>query len=414
MADVILASLYNTILSNTSHDLILAIYVILNLLYIVVLWKILFLVKENPLEVKGSFMKISQITTWALQIIITAFVVVLLLEIIFHGKYTQAISSYSEFVGLVGGTLMLAILLRQLLYSYGKYQSKLLFIYSVAIFSTISYFILVSTLTFLVVPDKPAIIVQSWLNTHVYLPIGSIEHLLGEIVPYFQDMSFMLLWVASGFLLRYHFKKVFHPAFMIMLSTPALYFFGRIGDISYLISLFGVSNVTAAIVSIVIRSITPLISGVIFGLSFYYTSISLPENSKLRTYLNITGHGFIILLISNQYGIILHYPYPAYGVIAISSTYLGGYLLLVGIYSTAVSSAQNIRIHNEISRIVQENSKFSYEMGTAVFIDNIEKQVSRMEKRIQEESGIESVQDIKEIRNYIRQIIEEKRRTGHK
>jgi hypothetical protein len=130
--------------------------------------------------------------------------------------------------------------------------------------------------------------------------------------------------------------------------------------------------------------------------------------------LNITGHGFIILLISNQYGIILHYPYPAYGVIAISSTYLGGYLLLVGIYSTAISSAQNIRIHSEISKIVQENSKFSHELGTAVFIDNIEKQVSRMEKSIEDESGIETLPDTKEIRDYIRQIIEEKTRTSRK
>ena len=219
-------------------------------------------------------------------------------------------------------------------------KSNLLFLYSVAILSTISYFIIVSALTFLVIPDKPSIIVQSWLNTHVYLPIDSIERLLGEIVPYFQDLSFILLWVASGFLLRYHFKKVLHPAFLILLSTPALYFFGRIGDTSYFVSFIGVSNVTAAIVSIIVRLISPLVSGLIFGLSFYYTSKSLPENSKLRTYLNITGHGFVILLISSQYGIILHYPYPAYGVIAISSTYMGGYLLLVGIYSTAISSAK--------------------------------------------------------------------------
>ena len=93
---------------------------------------------------------------------------------------------------------------------------------------------------------------------------------------------------------------------------------------------------------------------------------------------------------------------------------MGGYLLLVGIYSTAISSAQNIKIHNEISKIVQENSKFSHEMGTAVFIDNIEKQVSRIEKSIEDDSGIESIPDSKEIHDYIRQIIEEKTKTSRK
>jgi Asp-tRNA(Asn)/Glu-tRNA(Gln) amidotransferase B subunit len=96
--------------------------------------------------------------------------------------------------------------------------------------------------------------------------------------------------------------------------------------------------------------------------------------------------------------------------IAISSTYLGAYLLLIGIYSTALSSAQNIKIHNEISRIVQENSKISYEMGRAIFIDSIEKQVSKIGKKIEENSGIESASDPEELRDYIEQVIEEKKK----
>ena len=63
---------------------------------------------------------------------------------------------------------------------------------------------------------------------------------------------------------------------------------------------------------------------------------------------------------------------------------------MVGIYSTALSSAQNIKVHNEISRIIQENSKFSHEMGTAIFINSIEKQVSKIGKRIEQESGFET------------------------
>ena len=53
-------------------------------------------------------------------------------------------------------------------------------------------------------------------------------------------------------------------------------------------------------------------------------------------------------------------------------------------------------------------------MGTAVFIDNIEKQVSRIEKSIEDDSGIESIPDSKEIHDYIRQIIEEKTKTSRK
>jgi len=410
LADVIFARLYNTILGNLSHDLVLILFIILALSFVSISWIVLIFVRSNTLLVKGIFMRISRKSAWLIQSVTSVFVMIVLLEIITGAKYSQAISSYSEFAGLAGGTFLLIILLQQLIYSYKTYKSHLLLLYAVAVFSTVSYFVITAAFTYLTIQDKPRVVVQSWLNTHVYLPIGSIERGLAQITFYFQDVSFVLLWIASGFLLRYYFKKRSRPALLILLSIPAIYFIGRIVDISYFISIIGENNVIAGIVSIVIRSVSPLIGGLIFGLSFYYASRSLPENNKLRTYMNITGHGFIILLISSQYSIILHYPYPPYGMIAISSTYLGAYLLLVGIYSAALSSAQNIKIHNEISRIVQENSKFSHEMGTAIFIDSIEKQVSKIEKRIEQDSGIESASDPEELRDYIEQIIEEKRK----
>jgi hypothetical protein len=189
-------------------------------------------------------------------------------------------------------------------------------------------------------------------------------------------------------------------------------------DVSYftsiLIPLIGGNNVTESIIRIVVRVVSPLFGGIIFGLSFYYSSRSLPKDSKLRTYLNITGHGIIILLISSQYNTILQYPYPPFGTVALSSSYMGAYLLLVGIYATALSSAQNIKIHNEISKIIHEHSRLSHQMGTAFFMEGIEKQVFKIEKNMIAESGIELVPDAIEIRKYIQDALEERRKHSGK
>jgi hypothetical protein len=414
LADIVFASLYNVILINIPHNFILALYIFLSLGFVVIFWGILILARITPIEVKGSFMRISQISTWLLQTILSIFVIVLLLEVLYNAEYTQAVSSYAQFSGFLGGIFLLTILLRQLIYSFKRFRSTIIFLYSLSIVSTLSYLVILLGLTYLVVPDKPVTITQSWLMTHVYLPTDSIEWWLSKIVPYFQDASFLILWFASGYLFRYHFKKRRSVVFIVLLLTPAIYFLGRIVDISYLtgylITLIGGTNVTESVIRIVIRTVSPLIGGIIFGLSFYYSSRSLPTDSKLRTYLNITGHGLIILLVSSQYGVIFQYPYPPFGTIALSSTYLGAYLILVGIYSTAVSSAQNLKIHNEISRIIQERSKLSHEMGTAIFIESIEKQISKLEKGIETESGIESVPDEKEIRKYIEEVLSEKRK----
>jgi len=53
-------------------------------------------------------------------------------------------------------------------------------------------------------------------------------------------------------------------------------------------------------------------------------------------------------------------------------------------------------------------------MAKAVFIDGIEKQITKIEKGIEEDSGVESVPDPKELRDYIEQIIEQKKKTVRK
>lgn len=418
LADVLIASLYNTILIGLPRNLVLPIYIFLSFGFIIIFWNILILARLTPIEIKGHFMKVSQKTSWLLQSVISIFVVFLLVEVVYKANYTQAVSSFSELSGLLGGIIMLAILVRQLLFSFQKFRSTILFLFSLAMISTLSYFVIMSGLTYLVMSDKPVKVARSWLMTHVYLQPESIQWVLSKIVPYMQITSFLILWVASAYLFRYQFERKKSMIFIILILTPTIYFLGRLVDVSYftsiLIPLIDGNNVTESIVRIVVRTVSPLIGGIIFGLSFYYSSRSLPRNSKLRTYLNITGHGIIILLISSQYNTILQYPYPPFGTIALSSSYMGSYLLLVGIYATALSSAQNIKIHNEISKIIHERSRLSHEMGNAFFIEGIEKQVSIIEENMVSESGVESASDAKEIRKYIQDVLEEKRKHGRK
>ncbi len=85
--------------------------------------------------------------------------------------------------------------------------------------------------------------------------------MLDQITFHLQDLSFVLLWIASGFLLRYHFKKRGSPALLILLSIPVFYFIGSVVDISYFISIIGVNNVIAGSISIVIQYTVDLLVG---------------------------------------------------------------------------------------------------------------------------------------------------------
>ena len=63
--------------------------------------------------------------------------------------------------------------------------------------------------------------------------------------------------------------------------------------------------------------------------------------SGVSDYLMITGYGVLLFFTSNQATVLINLPYPQFGMATISFVGLSSYLLFVGIYSSAVSLAED-------------------------------------------------------------------------
>ena len=101
-----------------------------------------------------------------------------------------------------------------------------------------------------------------------------------------------------------------------------------------------------------------------FGLSFWNISRTVSYEKTLKDYMVIAGYGFLFLFSANQSTSLVLGPYPPFGVSTILMLIIGSYLVLIGIYSSALSLSNNIHLRKLITNLAKE-SKLLDSIGLA-------------------------------------------------
>jgi hypothetical protein len=140
----------------------------------------------------------------------------------------------------------------------------------------------------------------------------------------------------------------------------------------------------------------------------------------VRQYMIIAAIGFVLLFVSDQAPVLVSAPYPPLGLASISFFGLASYLILIGIYSSAVSVSEDSKLRQTIRGLTTKESKLLDSIGTAQMEQEIEKRVLSLTKqnkdRLAEETGIQSSLTEEDMKQYLEEVISEvkmqKRTTG--
>jgi hypothetical protein len=98
-------------------------------------------------------------------------------------------------------------------------------------------------------------------------------------------------------------------------------------------------------------SVTKPVGGLLFGLAFW-TVARNTSNRTVKDYMIISGYGLILLFSSNQpLGLALG-PFPPFGLATISLSAIGCYLVVAGVYSSALSVANDVQLRKSIRKSV--------------------------------------------------------------
>ena len=171
-------------------------------------------------------------------------------------------------------------------------------------------------------------------------------------------MSFVATWFATVLLLQHYSTKIGRAKYWIIVSIPLVYFLSQFQTI--LLGIFTPFRLSDPILfgltyTLVFSASKPL-GGILFGATFWIVSRGL-SNGQVKDYMIISGYGLLLLFTANQHQIIQLNPYPPFGLPTICYVGLASYLILIGIYSSALSVANDVALRRSIRKSVKENSE---------------------------------------------------------
>ncbi len=164
----------------------------------------------------------------------------------------------------------------------------------------------------------------------------------------------------------------------------------------------------------VIFTLSKPVGGILFGIAFWIVARSLPRKSIVRNYFIISAFGIVLLFTSNQAMILVSFTYPPFGLVTISFLGISSYLLLVGIYSSAISVSQDIKLRKSIKNHALREVNLLDSIGPAQMQQEIEEKVISFTKKTRdlmvEETGIATSLSDEDIKKYLEEVLSEVRK----
>jgi hypothetical protein len=357
--------------------------------------------KISYLRSKSSSVKSMHRIVVIIQYVLLVIISVLIIQIVITSQYSTytlfALTAISYSLNIV----LMSYFAKKLLSWYRANRDSI-----VVLLYGISFVLIAATSLIGVTMDlynlslKPAIIHPS---TEVVFPTfeeDSPIFILHVLFRYFDLFSFLLVWVSTVLLLHGYMRK-WQARNWILLCLPLVYYLSTL--IEYL-GLFTPSSDPEWFSYYLYSSLYSTAGGILFGFAFLIVARNV-HNDMIRGFMVISAYGFILLFISSQVTLVAT-SFPPYGTATISYFGLSSYLILIGLYATALSVSQDLALRKSIRKSLMDKSKLLGGIGSAEMQIETEKWVRNIGKR-DYKTNIPPSMTENDVRAYIKDIVEE-------
>lgn len=223
--------------------------------------------------------------------------------------------------------------------------------------------------------------------------------------------SFAVAWTATAVLLYHYSRKVGKIRFWIVVCIPLIYFLLQFQPLflNLLLPYSQSEPILFSTLYTLIFTLSKVVGGILFGIAFWYMARRLTHSRIVRDYMIMSAFGFVLLFVSNQAVVLISASYPPFGLPTISLLGLSSYLILIGIYSAAISISEDINLRTSIRRATKQQSDLLSDIGTAQMQKELEKRVMTIVKKnsdmMTEETGVmPSMSDV-EMKEYLNEVL---------
>jgi hypothetical protein len=225
--------------------------------------------------------------------------------------------------------------------------------------------------------------------------------------------SFIITWCATVGLLKNYIHKMGKFRYSLVLILPLAYFVSQflVFSLGLLVPLLILNPTFYGILFTMLFTLSKPIGGIIFAIGFWMIARNIHEDNVVRSYLIISAYGFLLLFTSNQAMVLTFIQYPPFGLVTISFVGLASYLLLLGIYSSAISISQDAKLRREIRHLAIRESKLLDSIGTAQMEQEVVKRVATVAKKhsdsMIEMTGVQPSLSENDINDYMKEVLRE-------
>jgi hypothetical protein len=359
----------------------------------------------------ATFRKIVSI----IQYVITAILIFIILQLVFYSKYsptaTTAITAISYMTAIVMIGLLAYLFFMWFNQNRRSGSGLKVFLYGISSTALVLNTVIGVALIYSLSLTKPAMIgphagsVTVVIGTH-------IDRILNPLYIATSILGFILMWSATAILLRSHSQKLGKAKYWFLVSIPLVYF------ISQFLTLF--SNQFAATLALYPVLFTLLfvfskpVGGILFGAAFYSIgrrgTSSSPDGNFVRDYMTFAAYGVVLFFVSSQ-NTVTQPTYPPFGVIAASFVGLSGYMMFLGLYSSAICVSQDVKLRQLIRRSAVQEVKFLESIGTAQMEQELQKRVLTIAKEnsdnMVKETGVQPSLSENDMKQYLEEVLVE-------
>jgi hypothetical protein len=369
----------------------IALFTGLSILYIFGQYFLLGLVKAKNREKQINRIHFNAIekTVTGVQYILIAIVVFLVSQIIFTSQYYTAVLNVAVIISAGFAVYILSLLAYWFLSWFVVTKAPIVLLYGLAMalsaVSTIGMIILFNTILL----DKEQVITPN--SDVIYPPASSWANTLQTTSGI---AAFVLVWAGTVLLLRHNIQRIGRLKFWALSSTPLVVF-----STIYL-SLYQVMGgsfpaddpIGTVVVPVLFIIYTGIAAAILIGLAFSTIARRIDDKVIVKDYLFITSYGFVLYFVTTLTSL-AGAGYPPFGLINVLLVGPLSFLILTGLYRSAVSVAQDARLRSSIKIATKRELDLLYDIGSAETSKEIQRKVMTVIKENREtlaqQTGIE-------------------------
>ena len=221
---------------------------------------------------------------------------------------------------------------------------------------------------------------------------------------------FLLFLAGSAMILHHYAGKIGRIKFWALILLPTVYYSSTLVDT---FGLYIPETDTDFFNYYLYVSLNGVIGGVLLGFAFWTIAKAMKANKSVAKYLQLCSYGFVLNFIAGV-GILSAASYPPYGFVSFAMLTLSSYMIILGLYSTAVSISQDIRLRQYIKDLSKADSGFLGTIGQAQMEKQVQSKAADLEDVVREQrlelekkSGIQSSVQQQDIKQYLLEVLQE-------